>query len=299
MELRHLRYFIAVAEELNFGRAADRLHVAKPTLSQQIKDLESTLAVRLLERDTTRVRLTVPGEAFLAEARQLVAQAERAIAVAREAAQGRRGLLRIGNAATLSHGFMPACLQVFRREYPGVDVNLVEIDLNEQITAVKAGRIELGFTLRREPAALAGLNYFLVVRSPLRVVLGTAHPLARKKKIPLADFAREPLLSLGGAKSSSHRDYLSRVLIGRGMKNLSFTVVPGYEAFLAMVASGQGVSLLPKMPSMAAVEGLTTRPLGESGEDLIFEARAVWRRGEPSQVLANLVQVVQKTCMVT
>lgn len=299
MELRHLRYFIAVAEELNFGRAADRLHVSKPTLSQQIKDLEDMLAVRLFERDTTRVRLTAPGEAFLAQARQLTIQAELAIATAREAAQGRRGLLRIGNAATLSHGFMPACLQVFRREHPGVDVNLVEIDLNEQITAVKAGRIELGFTLEREPAGFVGLRDYLVVRSPLRVVLGTAHRLARKKKISLADFAGESLLSVGGPKTSSHRDYLSRVLAGRGRKGFSFTVVPGYEAFLAMVASGQGVSLLPKMPSMTAVEGLTTRPLEESGPDLIFEARAVWRTDEPSPLLANFVQVLQKTCVVT
>jgi DNA-binding transcriptional LysR family regulator len=299
MELRHLRYFIAVAEELNFGRAADRLHVSKPTLSQQIKDLESALAVRLLERDTTRVRLTMPGAAFLAEARQLMAQAERAIAVVHEAAQGRRGLLRIGNAATLSHGFMPACLQVFRREYPGVDVSLVEIDLGEQITAVKGRRIDLGFTLRREPAVLAGLKHHLVVRSPLRVVLDTAHHLARKKKVALADFARESLLSLGGPKASTHRDYLSRVLANRGLKGFSFTIVPGYEAFLAMIASGQGMSLLPKMPSMAAVEGLTTRPLAESGPDLVFEARAVWRTGETSPLLANFVHVLQKTCVVT
>lgn len=298
MELRHLRYFIAVAEELNFGRAADRLHVAKPTLSQQIKDLEDTLAVRLFERDTTRVRLTVPGEAFLAQVRLLIDHADRAVAVAREAAQGRHGVLRIGNAATLSHGFMPACLRTFRREYPGVDVRLVEIDLNEQITAVKAGRIDLGFTLRRERAGLAGLSHHLVVRSPLRVVLGTAHRLARKKKISLADFAHESLLSIGGPKTSSHRDYLSRVLARRGLKRLSFSVVPGYEAFLAMIASGQGVSLLPKMPSMAAVEGLTTRLLEESGPDLIFEARAIWSTGEASPLLADFVQVLQRTCVV-
>jgi DNA-binding transcriptional LysR family regulator len=298
MELRHLRYFIAVAEELNFGRAADRLHVSKPTLSQQIKDLESTLGVQLLDRNTTSVRVTVPGEAFLPEARQVIAQSERAIAVAHDAAQGRRGLLRIGNAATLSHGFMPACLRIFRREYPDVDVNLVEVDLNEQIIAVKSARIDLGFTLQREGSALAGLKHYLAVRSPLRVVLALAHPLARKKTISLADVARESLLSIGGPKASSHRDNLSRLLVGRGMKNFSFTVVPGYEAFLAMVASGQGVSLLPKMPSIAAVEGLTTRSLVESGPDLIFEVRAVWRTGE-SQLLANFVQLLQKTCVVT
>jgi DNA-binding transcriptional LysR family regulator len=223
-------------------------------------------------------------------------QAERAVATAREAAQGRRGILRIGNAATLSHGFMPACLRAFRRQYPGVDVHLVELDLNEQVAAVKAGRIDLGFTLRPEPA---GLSRHLVVRAPLRVVLSAAHRLARKKKIPLLDVSRGSLLAVGGPKTSSHRDYLARVLAGRDLNGFSFTVVPGYEAFLATVASGQGVSLLPKMPSMATVEGLTTRPLAESGPDLIFETHAVWRPNEPSPLLANFVAVLRKTCVMT
>lgn len=293
MELRHLRYFIAVAEALNFGRAADRLHVAKPTLSQQIKDLEAMLAVRLFERDTTHVRLTAPGQVFLVEARQLVGQADRAMVIAREAARGRRGALRIGNAATLSHGFIPASLREFRRAFPDVDVNLVELDLNEQIAAVKAGRIELGFTLQRQPV---GFSHHLVIRSPLCVLTGTTHRLARKRKVSLVDLAGEPLLAIGGPKTSSHRDYLSSLLAARGLKGLSFSVVPGYEAFLAMVASGQGVSLLPRMPSMAAVEGLASRPLAESGPDLIFEARAVWRPDESSPLVANFVQILRKTC---
>jgi len=140
MELRHLRYYVAVAEELNFRRAAERLHVSAPTLSQQIKDLEDLLGVRLMERDTTSVRLTGPGEIFLEGARQLLADSHRVIAATKEAAQGRRGILRIGNAGPLSHGFMPACLQALAKRYPEVDVVLVEIDLNEQAAAVATGQ---------------------------------------------------------------------------------------------------------------------------------------------------------------
>jgi len=293
MELRHLRYFVAVAEELNFRRAAERLHLSTPTLSQQIKDLEDLLGARLLERDTTRVRLTGPGEIFLTEARLVLEQARRAETAVKEAAQGRRGTLRIGNAGPLSHGFMPACLQAFGRRFPEVDVELVEVDLNAQPAAVAAGTIHLGFTLGRDERALAGLQQHLVVSAPLRVVLASAHPLAGRRRIALAELAEQRLLAIGGPKASSHGEFLRRVFAGRGLAIAAPAVVNGYEAFLAMVASGQGVTLLPKMPSLATLEGLTTRPLKESGPDLMLEARAVWPAGRPSPIVANFAEVMR------
>ncbi len=293
MELRHLRYFVAVAEELNFRRAAERLHLSTPTLSQQIKDLEDSLGARLLERDTTRVSLTGPGEVFLHEARLVLEQAGRAAAVTKDAAQGRRGLLRIGNAGPLSHGFMPACLQAFGKRFPDVEVVLVEIDLNDQARAVGVGEIQLGFTLRPDVQALDGLEHHLVVRAPLRVLLHTAHPLARQKKIALADVARERLLAIGGMRVSSHGELLQRVLAARGLKIAPPRAVSGYEAFLAMVASGQGVSLLQKTPSLGALESLTTRPLKEDGPDLTLEAHAIWRKETASPIVDNFVAVLR------
>src|SRR5664279_401085 len=117
MELRHLRYFVTVAEELNFRRAAERLHVVQPALSRQIKDLEYDLRVRLLDRDTVRVRLTDAGRVFLDEARQILAHAERAKEMARDAAAGRRGRLVIGNVGPVTTSFMPASLTAFRARY--------------------------------------------------------------------------------------------------------------------------------------------------------------------------------------
>jgi DNA-binding transcriptional LysR family regulator len=290
MEFRHLRYFTAVAEELNFRRAAERLHVSTPTLSQQIKDLEGELGVQLFERDTTSVRLTGPGGVFLDEARLVLEQMERAATAAKEAAQGRRGTVRIGNAGPLSHGFMPACLQAFGRKFPEADVALVELDLNEQARAVAAGVIDIGFTLR--DGATKGLQDHLVLSAPLQVVLSRTHPLAKQRRIALAELVTHRLLAIGGSKVSSHSEFLHRILRGRGFKVAPPRPVNGYEAFLAMVASGQGVSLLQKMLSFGALEGLTTRALKESGPDLRIEARALWREGETSPLTRNFVDVL-------
>ncbi|HVU23433.1 MAG TPA: LysR substrate-binding domain-containing protein [Opitutus sp.] len=294
MEIRHLRYFVAVADELNFRRAAERLHLSTPTLSQQIKDLEDEVGARLFDRDTTRVRLTAPGQVFLAEARLLLAHATRAVAAARDAAQGRRGTLRIGNAGPLSHGFMPACLQAFGKKFPDVDVVLVELDLNAQATAVAEGSLEIGFALRETRDAAPGLQQHRVVRAPLQVVLGTSHPLAASKKIALADLARARLLAIGGAKISSHGEYLSRVFANRGVKIALPRAIKGYEAFLAMLASGQGVSLLPKFPRFSDLEGLTTRPLKESGDDLVFEAFAIWGPSPVAPIVENFMAVLRQ-----
>jgi DNA-binding transcriptional LysR family regulator len=293
MELRHLRYFVAVAEELNFRRAAERLHLSTPTLSQQIKDLEDAVGARLLERDTTRVSLTGPGQVLLEETRLLLAQADRAVAATREAAQGRRGTLRIGNAGPLSHGFMPACLQAFGRKFPEVDVVLVELDLNAQAAAVADGSLQIGFALRLDGEATRGMAHHRVVHAPLRAVLASTHPLAARKTLPLAELARERLLAIGGTKISSHADYLTRVFAGRGLTIAPPRPVNGYEAFLAMLASGQGVSLLQKTPSLAALDGLTTRPLKETGDDLIFAAHAIWRQAPAEPLVDNFVAVLR------
>src|SRR3954468_24795318 len=138
MELRHLRYFVAVADELNYRRAAEKLRVAQPALSSQIKDLEHEVGARLLDRDTGGVRLTDAGAAFLDEARLIVAHAQRAAGIAREAAKGRRGRINIGYYAPLVMGFMPESLRVFHARYPDVDVALHEMSILDQTEALEA-----------------------------------------------------------------------------------------------------------------------------------------------------------------
>src|SRR4051812_5064070 len=141
MELRHLRYFVAVAEELNYRKASERLRVAQPALSSQIQDLERDVGVRLLDRDTGGVRLTDGGAAFLEEARLILRQVERAVAVAVEAAKGLRGRLMIGYFAPIFMGLMPASLKAYREKFPEVEVVLVELPILEQIAELEAGTI--------------------------------------------------------------------------------------------------------------------------------------------------------------
>lgn len=133
MELRHLRYFVAVADELNFRKAAERLNVTRPALSKQIKDLEEETGLHLLERDTVSVALTDAGSVFLAEARAILSDVENAVALAREAQDGRRGELRIGSAGQIAASFLPEALRAFRSTFPDVEVVFVEMTPPEQL----------------------------------------------------------------------------------------------------------------------------------------------------------------------
>lgn len=192
MELRHLRYFIAVAEELHFARAAERLHIEQSPLSRAIKDLECDLDVQLLERTTRSTRLTWAGQVFLDEARRVLATLEQAMASTKAAATGYRGTLRIA----LSDGTDPlrlaALLAQCREEEPDVEVRLFEIPLAEQVKGLRGGLYDAGL------AQAADVGEGIVVRSvwndPLVIAVPARHPLLAHKRIPLTELVRYPLV---------------------------------------------------------------------------------------------------------
>ncbi|MDR1279936.1 MAG: LysR family transcriptional regulator [Opitutaceae bacterium] len=293
MELRHLRYFVAVAEELNFRRAAERLHVSAPTLSVQIRDLESHIDTRLLERDTTRVRLTVAGEVFLREARRLLEQLQQMVTAAREAGQGRQGRLRIGNAGAISYGFLPTCLNLFRERFPDVDVTLEELAFAEQhTTALRDGRIQIGFIFNPEEPRLVGLNHLQIVDTPFKVLVSDAHPFARRRRVSLRELEGEPLLAVGPPGSTGHAEHILALLRDRMIRPGPMKAVMSQEAFLAMVAGGQGVSLVPMARSISR-DGLSTVAFRENGPDLQFRLHAIWKADESSPLVKNFVEVLR------
>jgi DNA-binding transcriptional LysR family regulator len=296
MELRHLRYFVAVAEELNYRKAAGRLRVAQPALSSQIQDLEHELGVRLLDRNTAGVRLTDAGTAFLEETRLTLAQAQRAGAMAREAGKGRRGHLTVGYLAPLLTGFMPAGLKAFHEKYPEVDVSLVEMPLGEQIAALEAGTIQVGFLIAGEMPLPANLQSSEVVRSPIRAVVGRGHRLARLARVPLAELVREPLLCLSVKKGaeSMHGEIIRRKLAARGLQPGPIRPIDGAEAFRATLESGLGVSLVAEIGSLSRSRDLVFKPLKETGDDLILELDAVWPKGQTSQLAANFIDLLRR-----
>lgn len=296
MELRHLRYFAAVAEELNFRKAAERLRVAQPALSSQIKDLEGELGVRLLDRNTAGVRLTDGGTAFLTEVRLILAHAERAAHGAREAAKGRSGRLTVGYFAAIFMGLMPGSLKAFRQKYPEVEVELVEMPIVDQLAALEAGTLHIGFTVARGvplPPTLASVE---VARSPIKVVMARGHRLARLKKIGMEQLLGEQLLCFSAKKghASVHREIMQKSFLARGVKVGAIRQIDGADAFTATLASGLGVSLVADSGTLAQSRDLVLRPLQETGPDLYLGLVALWRKDQTSQLAANFIDVMRK-----
>ena len=294
MELRHLRYFVAVAEELNFRKASERLRVAQPALSRQIQDLEADVGTKLLARNTSRVRLTDAGSAFLVECRLILSQSQHAIAVARDSAKGLRGRLNVGYLAPLLTGFIPPALSAFGSKYPNVDLRMVELSNPEQLEALESGAIQVGFGVREsgEPLPKA-FDSSLVGRTPFMAVVGKGHRLASLRQVPLAELAREPLLALALSKNAApHSDAMRRLLTQRGIRAPQIRAVEGAETFLAMLEGGMGVSLMGAAGSLSRGKGLLFKALRETGDDLVIDLRVVWRKGDASHLLRNFIELL-------
>src|SRR6187431_794617 len=206
MELRHLRYFVAVAEELHFGRAAQRLHIQQPPLSRQIQLLEAELGFSLFERSRRRVELTPAGTALLGRARQVFDALEVAVHDARSASEGESGRLVIGYPSSLAYSGLTELLRAFRTRFPSVELSLRELPPGDQIDGLKAGNLDVGFvrTSLDDPTLVAEL----VRRESLMVVLPDDHRLATRRNIPLADLAREPFVMFPRARGPAFFDQL-------------------------------------------------------------------------------------------
>lgn len=295
MELKQLRTFIAVAEELNFRRAAQRLNLALPALNQDLQDLEQSIGVRLLDQSTNRVQLSTAGEVFLTEARQLLVLTEHARASAQSAARGERGTLRIGNIGTLSHSFIPGCLDAFRLEFPEVDVSLVELAVEDHIPALRSGDIQIGFSPLGAQHLPAGFAHLVVLQTQLRLAMSRSHHLTRVHRISLLDLNEEPLLFFSDSRSVGPAEHVLPILAERRVKVGPVQVVKGYEAFLATLARGEGISFLPRMPGESLLDALTTRSLKESVPELGFELLAIWRKKEVSPLVQNFLAVLRSS----
>lgn len=294
MELRHLRYFVTVAETLSFRGAAERLHVAQPALSKQIRDLEDEWSVRLFDRTTASVRLTDAGAVLLDEARALLEHAGRLPGLAREAASGRRGRLTIGNIGSLTAGFLPASLTAFHEKYPEVDVSLVELRSREQRAAILNGRIQIGLVGGPSAPTDAEFEHVLVSRSPLHAFVPRHHPLARRTRLALDDLTPERLLAVASEPGGNgHIDTISALFASRGVKLPAIKIVDSLESLLALIASSQGISIIPSLIGRQRSAGLAARPLKIEGDDVHFSLWGVWRRDETSPLVRNFVHVLR------
>src|SRR5579862_2383821 len=215
MELRQLRYFVAVAEELHFRRAAERLHISQPPLSHQIHQLETEMGCLLLARTRRRVELTPAGAAFLRDARAILAELDTAVATARSIATGQSGRLRINFVGSALLSLVPGTVQRFREDRPGVEVELRERATVDQVRAVLDGVVDLG--LVRPPIEdHAALRVQAVLREPSVAAVPAGHPLAGRDSLRLADVAPEPLVLFPRDQAPGLHDLIISALAGTG-----------------------------------------------------------------------------------
>ncbi|MCC5024427.1 MAG: LysR family transcriptional regulator [Candidatus Synoicihabitans palmerolidicus] len=297
MELRHLRYYVAVAEELNYRRAAERMRMEQPALSKQIKDLEFDVGARLLNRNTAGVELTDAGRLFLDEARDILERVEDAVGAVREVASGKRGHLTLANVDAISAGFMPVALSAYHLRYPEVEVDVQELILPEQMAAVERGRIHLGFVLIPGKEIPEHLSQLRVFESEFRVAIGKRHRLARRKRISLHELTDERLLCIETGGHDMHRRLVREGFAASGVTPGRFKKLDSLESLQAMIEGDQGVSFLAPMPQgRRRSEGIVYRPLKETGDDLKCEMHAVWRKEALSQLALNFVEVLREVC---
>jgi LysR family transcriptional regulator, benzoate and cis,cis-muconate-responsive activator of ben and cat genes len=292
VELRLLRYFTVVAEELHFSRAAARLNMAQPPLSQQIKRLEEELGVQLLARSKRHVELTEPGRQFLEAARGILTQVDRAVAQVRRAARGEEGHITIGLVSSASYeDILPKVLRAYRERHPSVAITLREMSSGEQLVALREGQIQVGFL--RPPIQEPGITTITVLREPLVAVLPAAHYLASRRRIPLAALAKDPFIMI----PRSHGLGILDLVLGACMK-AGFTPRIAQEAkeiqtVVGFVAAGFGVSLLPETVRRLQHDGVAYVPL--TPPKVLIEIAAAHRSGDASPLLAGFLAVLQET----
>ncbi|VVN09808.1 HTH-type transcriptional regulator BenM [Pseudomonas fluorescens] len=285
MELRHLRYFIAVAEELHFGRAAQQLGISQPPLSQQIQALEHELGARLFERTNRRVELSEAGRLFLEEARQVLAQVDKAADVARRAQLGELGEMKIG--FTSSAPFtskIPKAIHAFRQRYPAVHLSLKEMSSRDVAAAVFDESIEVG--LMRPMPLPDGLQVTELFREPLVAVLNASHPLvaASEQGLHMADLAREPFVFFPRSYGSGLHAQLLALARQAGFSPHFAQEVGEAMTIIGLVSAGIGVSVLPASYQRMRIDGVVYRTVLDEGADT-----AVWlvQRQAGSSVMAK------------
>lgn len=295
MELRHLRYFTAVAEALSYRRAAQAIRVAQPALSKQIKDLEAEIGVQLLDRNTGGVVLTDAGTAFLEEAKDILERAEMAAKAARDAAAGQSGRLVIGSLGAVSANFLPATLAAFRKLHPRVELTLHELPSPDQVQALQSGTLQVAFTTNQTLPRSPTLESVEVLAARLVVALGRGHRLARQRVVALADLAEETFLCVGGTeRHQQHGRLIESVLGARGIRHRPVKRVNGYESLVALVSGGHGVSLLLPFRPSHRPEHLVFREVKEQGDDLLVHIFAVWLKRSRSQLARNFIDVLRQ-----
>ncbi|MBO0739214.1 MAG: LysR family transcriptional regulator [Alphaproteobacteria bacterium] len=292
MELRHLRYFVAVAEELHFRRAAERLGIAQPALSQQIQQLENEIEVLLFHRLTRGVELTDAGKALLDDARAILARIEQAKAKAQQVARGDQGMIRIGFTGAASFNpLVPAIIQDYRTRFPGIAVTLVENPSSHLVDAVREGRVDAAF-VRSPDAETTDLVAYPMLEEEMLIALPSGHVLAAENAPVLESLAREPFILFPRASSPGLYDAIVSACQRAGFTPNIVQLAPEVSSAVNLIAAGHGVSIVPASMQQMHPPGVAYRPI--RGDAPRAPLSLAHRSNESSAAVRNLVGLARR-----
>jgi DNA-binding transcriptional LysR family regulator len=287
MELRHLRYFLAVAEAANFTKAAETLGIGQPPLSQQVKALESELGVELFRRTARGAELTVAGRVFADEARRVLDDAERAARAAQRAARGETGHLRVGFTGTAAFNEnVSGLIRRFREAYPDAELALQEATSGVLLDGLEAGHLDVAI-VRPERRVAEVVQQQPWHDEPMLVALPVSHPLASRKRVALSELADEPFIQVPRAAGGTLFDDIISACAVAGFEPHLAQAAPQMASAVTLVAAGLGISLVPKAITQVRVAGVVYRPLVARG--LRARLALASRRDDPSAVVRNFL----------
>jgi DNA-binding transcriptional LysR family regulator len=292
LELRHLRYFLAIADEMNFGQAAERLNIAQPGLSQQIRMLEQILQVTLFDRSRRRLRMTLAGEMFEAEARRIMAHVGRATETVQRAARGEIGRLAIGYVGSAAYtGMLTKLVGDFRGNYPQVDLEISEIEMLHQLDAIAEGRLDIGFI--RPPVALPeGLASVSVLSEDLLIALPGIHRQAGRDSVALRDLSEETFITPQHPPLVSFHAHTVKACALAGFEPRLGSQGRDFMTIASMVSVGLGVALVPQSLQCIQLPNVVYRPLAEAIPKA--ELSVAFRRGDMSMAVNNFIALARK-----
>lgn len=294
IELRQLRYFVAVAEESHFGRAAARLHMTQPPLSQTIQSLEAALGTPLFARTKRSVTLTPAGAALLPEAQRLLQQANALPDLARRAASGESGLLSLSFVSTADYSILPPLLREFRERYPQIQIDLREATTDVQLEELLQGRIDAGLLIPpMSDKAKAELDYMTVLSEPL--ILAAPHDLKAlrgKKTASLKAVADMPLIIFPRRIAPAFHDAILGCFRDAGLTPRIGQEAIQMQTIVGLVSAGMGIALVPQSVSNLKRPGVEYRPLTD--KTMSVETGLAWRRDNQSPVLHTFLDLLRK-----
>jgi DNA-binding transcriptional LysR family regulator len=293
MELRHLRYFLAVAQELNFTRAAQRLHIAQPPLTQQIKALEAEIGVTLFDRSAYRIELTDAGRAFAAEVARILGDVRNAVLIAKRAARSSAGQVRVGFTESASFNPLVTCaFRSFRSAYPEVEVSLEEHPSTELAIALREGRIDAAF-LRPPLKTEEGITLHLLEEEDMVVAVPNGHPLAKRKVIDLRELERETFILYPRSVRPGLADAVVAACEKAGFTPRVEQYAPQLSATINLVAASLGISIVPRSMQGLQPHALAYLPL--RGRPVLAQLGIAHRTSEESRAVLKFIELVRNT----